>query len=131
MNRKWVGLAAVALLVGGVLAVKQGERSPDASAAAATDAPQVLLLADMSEAGGADGCARIIKAVQSAEQRHVRVAQFEPGDTSPLLTRYRVLVSPTVLLIAPDGKVSARFEGESPEIIAAVESRLAQVRPTD
>ena len=128
MDKKWFGIAAVALLAIGVLAIK-AERSPAGAAATTGTPPQVLMLADMREAGGEDGCAKIIKAVQAAEQRHVRVVQFSPGDSSPLLTRYRVLVSPTVLLLVPDGSVSARFEGESPKVIAALESHLAQIRP--
>lgn len=129
MDKKWIGLAAVALLAGGVLLVKQSERSPVASTAATSGTPQVLLLADMSEAGGEDGCAKIIRAVEMAGARNVRVATFGPGDATPLLKRYGVLVNPTVLVLAPDGKVAARFAGESPAIIAAVEARLAQIRP--
>lgn len=129
MDRNWIGVAAVALLVVGVVAVKI-ERTSVGAPSTTAGAPQVLMLADLREAGGEDGCAKIIAAVQTAEQRHVRVVRFSPGDSSPLLTRYRVLVSPTVLLLATDGSVSARFEGESPKVIAALESQLAQIRPT-
>jgi len=130
MDKKWIGLAVVALLADGVLVAKQSERPPVASAAATSGAPQILLLADMREAGGEDGCARIIKAVEVANERRVRVATFGPGDDSPLLKRYSVLVNPTILVLTSDGKVADRFECESPATVAAVEARLAQVRPT-
>ena len=131
MDKKWIGLGLVVLLAGGVVAFKQSERSPVASAAMSEGRPQILLLTDMSEAGGEDNCAKIIKAVQMAGERSVRVTILEPGASSPLLERYRVLVSPTVLVLAPDGEVVARFEGESSATVAAIEARLAQVRPAD
>lgn len=131
MDKKWIGLGLVVLLAGGVVAVKQSERSPVANAAMSESRPQILLLTDMNEAGGEDNCAKIIKAVQMAGERRVRVTILEPGASSPLLERYRVLVNPTVLVLAPDGEVVARFEGESSATVAAIEARLAQVRPAD
>lgn len=130
MDKKWIGLAVVALLAGGVVLVKQRDRPPVASGAMTSGTPQVLLLADMSEAGGEDNCAKIIRAVEVASERRVKVATFGPGDASPLLQRYSVLVNPTVLVLTPDGKVAARFEGESAATVAAIEARLAQIRPT-
>lgn len=130
MKTSWIGLGAVVLVAGGLIAYKM-ERPPappqHAGTAERVAVPQVLMVADLSEAGTQDGCGKIIAAVQAAEQRHVRVATFNVGDKSALISRYRVLVSPTVLVLTPDGKVAERFEGESPAVVSKVQASLSKL----
>ena len=127
INYRRLGLPLVAVLAAGILIVKWQERPAAATQTDVQGLPQVLMVADMSEAGGNDGCAKIIAAVEAAKRRNVAVAEFNPGDRSELISRYRVLVSPTVLLLAPDGAVMARFEGESPEVLTALQAELSRV----
>lgn len=129
MNKKWIGILLVALLAGSVLVLKHVSRQTLAASPQPTDTPQALMLADMSEAGGKDNCALIIHAVQVARARGIRVAQFNPGDRSELLTRYHIVITPTVLILKVDGSVSGRFEGESPSVVSAIESALSQLHP--
>ena len=123
MKVRWLGLALVALLAAGILLVKH-RSSPVASSASA---PQVILVADLNEAGGEDACAKIIEAVQSARSRKVRTMVLGPDDNPALLGRYHVLTIPTVLFLDLDGNVTQRFEGESAEVVTAIQDRLAKL----
>ena len=128
MSVRWVGLVMVALLAAGILLIKR-QPSPVAGSSSAS-APQVILVADLSEAGGEDACAKIIGAVQAAQARKVRTMVLGPHDNTALLGRYRVLTIPTVLLLDPDGNVIQRFEGESAEVVTAIQQRLANLPGT-
>ena len=70
MSVRWLGLALVALLAAGILLIKH--RSWPVVGYSAASAPRVILVADLSEAGGEDACAKIIEAVQVARSRKVR-----------------------------------------------------------
>ena len=125
MKTRWIGLGVVALLVAGVLILKLQSQTP--SEAANTGAPQVVLVADMNEAGGYDECAKIISAVQAAQKHNIRAVILNPNSDSPLLRRYQVLAVPTVLFLDAEGNVTARLEGESAQVVTEVEDRLAKL----
>ena len=90
-------------------------------------APRIVLVADLGEAGSAEGCGLIIHAVRDARARGVPVEELAPGSPSPLISRYRILTAPTVLVLTAEGKVLARYEGESPAVVASVQSGLANL----
>jgi tetrahydromethanopterin S-methyltransferase subunit A len=123
MKVRWVGLALVALLAAGMLLVKHRSSTVPGSASA----PQVILVADLNEAGGEDACAKIIEAVQSARSRKVRTMVLGLDDNPALLGHYHVVTIPTVLFLDPDGNVIQRFEGESAEVVTAIQDRLAKL----
>lgn len=128
MKVKWIGLVAVALVAGLIIAYKQ--RAPQGTAA--TDAhrlPRVLLVADLSEAdSGGDPCAEIIRSVRAARARGVAVQELNHDSQSDLIRRYRVLTVPTVLILDSSGEVVSRLEGEGREAVAAVRTQLEQLR---
>lgn len=125
MKVRWPGLILIALLVADILLVKSRTRRKDAPAAF-TDAPAIVLVADLREADEKnDRCAEIIRAVRETSKRGVKVAELRPDSNSDLIQRYRVLTVPTVLLLDKSGKEIARFEGEDATTVKAVEQRLA------
>ena len=125
MQVRWWGVALVVLLATGIVLAKH-RPSPVAGYSPAS-VPQVILVADMSEAGGEDACAKIIEAVQTAQSRKVRTKVLSPNDNSALLGRYHVFTIPTVLFLDPDGNVTQRFEGESAEVVTAIQDGLAKL----
>lgn len=127
MKVKWIGLVAVALIAGAIIGYK-AQRSSVTQAASSAAPPRVVLVADMSEANvPGDSCAEIIHLVQAAHNRGIAVKELEAGSKSDLLTRYHVLVIPTVLILDRHGKEVARYEGEGQETIKALRSKLKQL----
>lgn len=125
-NPKWIGVVAVALLAVAIVAYKTSVRQPDV---VSNEVPRVLLVADLSEADQeGDRCAEIIQAVRRAKARGIVVQEHNPDSKSPLLSRYRVLTDPTVLILSPQGEVVSRHEGEAPQTLAAIRTQLEQLR---
>lgn len=125
-NPKWIGLLAVTLVAVAIVAYKASVQAPDA---VSNGMPRVLLIADLSEADKeGDPCAEIIQAVRRARDRGIVVEEHNPDSTSLLLSRYRVLTQPTVLILSPQGEVVSRHEGESPNTVAAIRTQLEQLR---
>lgn len=94
----------------------------------ATTPTSVLLFADLSEAGASCGCGQIIRAVRAAQARGVPTKEADPRkDSSDLARRYKVLVSPAVLLLDGGGREVRRYEGESAEIIRALTADLDKI----
>lgn len=128
MKLKWFGLVAVALIAIAILAYK-AHVSRETPVAVADSFPRVLLVADLSEADSeGDACAEIIRSVRAARTRGITVQELNPDAKSELLSRYRVLVVPTVLILDPSGNEVARFEGESRQTATAVQARLENLR---
>lgn len=126
MIAKWIGLTAVAAVALGIVASKAlvTRETP-----AADGRPRVLLVADLSEADEeGDAWAQIIQAVRAVRKRGVNVQEFYPDSKSPLITRYRVLTHPTVLILDEKSQEIARYEGEDQRTLAAVRSRLEQLK---
>ncbi|HET9599350.1 MAG TPA: hypothetical protein VFP65_27500 [Anaeromyxobacteraceae bacterium] len=130
MIAKRIALAAVVLAVGGIVAFKATRSTSPATARASAVAPAshpaVVLVADGREADSDCDCGRIIRRVRAAKAVGVAVEEFAPDDPGAA-RRYGVTVVPTVLVLDGDGKVIARREGESAEILAAISSDLAKL----
>lgn len=127
MKVKWLGIFAVLLISGGIIAYK-ARVTAQPQAAANSELPRVLLVADLKEADSAgDICAQIIHLVREARDRGITVRELEPDSKSELLTRYHVLIIPTVLILDRDGKVVARYEGEGRNTLNAVREGLLKL----
>lgn len=125
-NIRWIGLIAIALAVVAIVAYKTRVQPPDSSS---TELPRVLFVADLSEADKeGDRCAEIIQAVRRARERGIAVQEHNPDSTSPLLSRYRVLTEPTVLILDARGEVLSRHEGEAPETVTAIRAQLERLQ---
>ena len=125
-NPKWIGLLAVALVAIVIVAYKTSVQEPNV---VSNEVPRVLLVADLSEADKeGDRCAEIIQEVRRARARGIVVQEHNPDSKSPLLTRYRILTEPTVLILSPQGEVVSRHEGEAPQTVAAIRTQLEQLR---
>lgn len=123
----WVGLAAVLAIAFAIIAYK-ARSSPHQEDSSVAAPPRVLLVADMREADSpGDACAEIIHLVQAARERGIAVEELSPGSKSELVARYHVLTIPTVLILDPDGKVVARYEGESQQTVAGIRSQLLRL----
>lgn len=126
MNPHRIGLIAVALAAMAIVAYKATRQQ---SEPASDELPRVLLVADLSEADKeGDRCAEIIQAVRRARARGIAVQEHNPDSTSPLLSRYRVLTAPTVIILGPQGQVVSRHEGEEPQTVAAIRTQLDQLQ---
>jgi hypothetical protein len=103
----------------------------------ASVATQVLLFADPREAESSCGCGQIIRMVRGADVPGVvAVQEFDPQRESEAARVHSVRVNPTVIIARGDGVEQARFEGESPDVIAGVRGALATltsgtVQPAD
>lgn len=126
-NPKWIGLLAVTLIAVAIVAYRTSVSSE--SDTVSDDVPRVLLVADLSEADKeGDRCAEIIQAVRRARDRGIVVQEHNPDSKSPLLSRYRVLTDPTVLILSQNGDVVSRHEGEAAQTVAAIRTQLEQLR---
>ena len=124
MSLKPLAVAAIVVAAGAIIAVKTTRQRPaEAAAAAHAVTPSVVLVADPREADSDCGCGRIIRRVREAKARGVAVDELGPGDSTA--ARYGVAVVPTVLLLSAEGRVVARREGESSEMLAAIDADLA------
>lgn len=127
MKVKWVGIAAVLAAVIAIVAMKNRPAAPQAGHPSGP--PQVLLVATREEAASPTRCGQIVHEVRAAAQRGIAVRELTPDSNSELITRYHVLVTPTVLIFGDDGAVRSRFEGEEPETLAAIRSEMGRMRP--
>lgn len=128
MKVNWIGVAAVLLVAGAIIGYK-AHTSAARTHVGKEVLPRVLLVADLSEADAAgDGCAEIIQLVRAARDRGIAVQELEPGSKSDLLTRFRVLTAPTVLILDSSGQVVTRFQGEGRDTVAAIRAGLQQLR---
>lgn len=128
MKVKWIGLFTVALLAAAIIGYK-AKLSPAIQTAAAAPPPRVLLAAPLSEANiPGDGCAVIIHVVRAARQRGIAVQEIDAHSKSELLARYHILAFPTVLIFNKDGKEVARYVGEGPKTIKAVQTAVDQLK---
>jgi hypothetical protein len=84
----------------------------------------VILYADLREADFACGCGEVIRAVREASRNGLAVQELEPGKGDPRIDRNALKVSPTVVVLGPDGREQARFEGEGPETVQKLRSKL-------
>lgn len=128
MKTKWIGLSAVVLIAGAIIGYK-AHLSPEVQAADVAQTPHVLLVAELSEANNTgDSCAEIIHLVRAARDRGVAVQELDAGSKSDLISRYHVLIVPTVLILDLNGKETARYEGEGREMVKGLRTVLEQLR---
>lgn len=126
MKTNWLAVVTVGAVALGLIAYKN-LRPSDASSVSAsrTDAaPVVVLVADPREAADSCGCGEIIRAVRAAAAKGLSSQEVAPGADPALEKRYDVKVSPTVLFLAKDGTVRARYEGEDADTVAAIREDL-------
>ncbi len=127
MNSRYVGLGTVVVIAAAIITYKQVAPGRSPAAGARATQPAVLLVADLSEAGGKCACGEIIRAVRSAAKDGVAVSEFTPGSKSELLKRYRVMTAPTVIILDSGGAVVARYEGEEAQTIRQLRAALASL----
>lgn len=90
-------------------------------------APQsILLVADPNEADASCGCGEIIRMVRAVTQGGINVTEIAPEDTE-IAKRHRVVVAPTLLIFAENGKEVARFEGESATTVDSIRAALERI----
>lgn len=129
MRRRWPAAMALGVAAAAIVGYKQWFRAPipipnrAARIAKSGTNLSLLLVADPREANESDGCGQIIRVVRAAGARGIPLREVSPSADSEIDSRYRILVSPTVLVLK-DGKVLKRYEGESPETVKAVHAEL-------
>lgn len=125
MTAKRIALALVVLAVIAIVAAKASSRGAAGTAATMTR-PSVVLVADAREADSECGCGQIIRRVRAAKAHGIAVEEVAPNDIDAA-RRYGVTVVPAVIFLDAAGQVTARREGESPEILAAVSADLSRL----
>ncbi len=135
---KQIGLAVVVAVALGIVVMKarSGTSAPVGSPALVAGAVQpanaaapgaaVVMIADPREADMQCPCGEIIRRVRAAKASGIAVDVFAP-DNAAAARRYGVTIVPTVVFLDPGGKVLARHEGESSEILAAITAELAKL----
>ncbi len=127
MKVNWIGVLLVFCLAAGVYTFKH-RKAEQVFSIAAQPRPEVLLIANPSDAASTAGCGEIIRFVRRLGKRGVPIQELAPDTHSELLTRYAVFTSPTVLILDHNGFVVRRFEGETPATVAAVRSTLERIQ---
>lgn len=125
---RWFGIAAVVLAVAAILAFKakrpaQAE-TPVAAAASSSAARSVVLVANLAEADEPCVCGKIIRSVRSAGTKGIPVKEIDPEESPELASKYKAIVSPAVIILDGSGKEVRRFEGESNDTLASLQSEL-------
>jgi hypothetical protein len=97
------------------------------SSAPSSAGGSVLLYADASEAESSCGCGKIIRMVRQARDRGVAVREVSPDKPGDVAKRYRITVAPTVLVLDGKEEATARHEGESAAVVAALSADLERL----
>lgn len=120
-------LAFLVLGSGAALALWRYQHHPRPLAQAPKPSqPSLVLFADLREADSACGCGEVIRAVREAARQGWGLRELEPGSPDPLVARFALKASPTVLLLGPDGRERKRFEGEGPETLRDLRAHLQE-----
>lgn len=86
--------------------------------------PSIVLFADLRETDSACGCGEVIRSVREAAHNGWGLRELEPGSADPLVAHFALKVSPTVILLGPEGRERARFEGEGPVTLKNLRASL-------
>jgi hypothetical protein len=135
MTGKRIGLLAIALVASGIVVYKAaltGSSSFDVSFARDDRSPSVLLIADPRQAKETCGCGEIFRLIRAAGSRGLPIREIAPEANGAAVRKYRVVVSPTVLILDESGAEVARYEGEDGRTIEAIRTdleRLLEVEP--
>ncbi len=92
--------------------------------------PEVVLVADLREAGESCGCGQIIRLVREAAQRGVAVREIDPRKEPDAGRAYGIVVAPAVALLDGNGKVTRRLVGEDADTIKALREALSNLKPS-
>ena len=124
MNRGM--LMAILVLGGGAgLALWRHHHRPTPLAQAAqAQGPSMVLYADLREADFSCVCGEVIRAAREAAHHGWGLRELEPGSADPLVARFALKTSPTVILLGSDGQPQARFEGEGDGLLRDLQARL-------
>lgn len=96
---------------------------------AAQNKPIFYLFHDPSDQDA--GCRRIYAFADQAENElsaRVEVKRPDIKTEKAIVDKYQVRVLPTILLVAPDGQVTMRFEGEDGDTIKRLSGLMAQFK---
>jgi hypothetical protein len=130
MKVKLIGVVLVLAVATGIILLKVRSAEKTVTSSTANSAtPQVLLFAKPGEAASVARCGQIVREVRAAAERGVSVREIAPSSNSELMTQYHVLTTPTVVLLASNGSVRARFEGEAQETLDAIRSEMQRLHP--
>lgn len=138
MRSKWIGISAVVAVAAGIIIYRRTS-TPDvghvapAAAAATAAAPStaaigsVILVANLAEADEPCVCGKIIRSARAVGAKGIPVKEIDPEASPQLASSYKVLVSPAVLLLDGSGREVRRFEGESKDTLAALQTELERL----
>ncbi len=87
----------------------------------------VVMAIDLGEEDERGGCGDVIHAVRAAAKKGVRTREIDTrneADMQAASKKYRIVVQPTVVLLDDADNEVKRYEGESKETIAALETDL-------
>lgn len=131
------GLLLIFLCAFGIIAYRRSvrARAPGAHSAHArpalarspSAARTVPLFADPGEAGTTCVCGRIFEVARAARARGVNVREIDPDREQSVARKYRVTVAPTLLVLDGTGCEVARHEGESGDVLTAIQTDLGKI----
>lgn len=130
MKKNWLAVTAVASIAIAIVAYKQLiQMAPAASRTLKKTSENgtglsLLLIADPRQASELDGCGVIVRMVRAAAARGVPVREISPDTEPSLVSRYHIVVLPSVLLLE-NGNVRELYEGESGETVESIRAELS------
>jgi hypothetical protein len=124
MKNKWLPITSVIVIVVSIVAIKTWLANRPSESQVELLSPQVILVATSEEAASRTRCGDIVRLVRSAAQHGIKVQELTPDSKSELLTRYRVMATPTVLIFGSNSTLRFRYEGESAETLEALRREI-------
>lgn len=142
--KKGIILAAVILAVAAIAAYKfiggnqptaEQKNAPVAASSPATNQTTAqskstfYLFHDPSDQDA--GCRRIYAFADQAESElsaRVEVKRPDVKTEKAIVDKYQVRVLPTILVVAPDGQITERFEGEDGDTIKGLEGMISRLK---
>lgn len=128
VSSKLTWAASIAVLLGAlaVVAWREAQRAP-VPVEAESRTPQVVMFVDLSEENEEEGCGAIIHAVRAAAARGVLTTEVDTRSSGDQARRYRLLIAPAVVFYDERGIETARLEGEAPDTIKQLRTRLERL----
>ncbi len=129
MKKNLLGVTAVAVIAVSIVTYKQWIRMPPAASKTSQRTSEdgtglsLLLIADPRQANELDGCGAIVRMVRAAAARGVPVREISPEAEPSLVSRYHIVVLPSVLLLE-NGSARRMYEGESPETVESIRAEI-------
>ena len=129
MKKNSLAVTAVAVIAVAIVTYKQWIQMPPA----AFGTPKVtakngtglslLLIAEPRQASELDGCGVIVGMVRAAAARGVPVREISPDVEPDVISRYHIVVLPSVLVLEKGG-ARRLYEGESPETVESIRAEI-------